>query len=110
MPYSKIPTIVFSDWFNVESILEKIYQAVATRNEQVNLQPTLNKVGGGVSLTNFVTYCLKKKNWTGFSKVQKKSFEKVALKGDYIGMFIIWIWGFVVHLALNTLPIKNKKI
>ena len=80
MPYSKIPTIVFSDWFNVESILEKIYQAVATRNEQVNLQPTLNKVGGGVSLTNFVTYCLKKKKLNRFFKGPEKIFWKSGSK------------------------------
>ena len=49
-----------SVWLNVVPSLEKLYQAVAARNEQVNLQPTLNKCAGGASPTIFVTdwiYC-----------------------------------------------------
>ena len=33
------------------SSLEKLRQAVVARNDQVNLQPTLNKEAGGASLT-----------------------------------------------------------
>ena len=36
---------------------KKPCQAVETTNEQVYLQPTLNKEGGGASLTIFVTDC-----------------------------------------------------
>ena len=46
-----------SSWFNVVPSLEKLYQAVLVRNDQVNLQPTMNKGAGGASLTIFVTDC-----------------------------------------------------
>ena len=49
-----------SPWFNVVSSLEKLCQAVVARNDQANLQPTLNKGAGGQSLTIFVTDCLQK--------------------------------------------------
>ena len=35
--------------------LEKLCQAVAVRNDQANLQPTLDKGVGGANLTIFVT-------------------------------------------------------
>ena len=44
-------------WFNVVPSLEKLFQAVVSRNEQVNLQPTLNNWAGDASLTIFVTDC-----------------------------------------------------
>ena len=37
--------------------LKKHCQAAKTTSEQANLQPTLNKGGGGTSLTIFVTDC-----------------------------------------------------
>ena len=43
------------------------------KNNQANLQRTLNKGAGGASLTIFVTDCLQ-----GFLKTQKFVFEKVA--------------------------------
>ena len=46
-----------SSWFNVVPSLEKLYQAVLVRNDQVNLQPTLNKGAGDASLTIFLTDC-----------------------------------------------------
>ena len=46
-----------SSWFNVVPSLEKLSQAVLVRNDQVNLQPTMNKGAGGASLTIFVTDC-----------------------------------------------------
>ena len=39
--------------------------------------------------------------------LKKKS---LSLRGDYIGMFISQIWGFVVLLPLKNLPTRNKKI
>ena len=36
----------------------KLCQVVVARNEQTNLQPTLNKGTGDASLTIFVTDCL----------------------------------------------------
>ena len=39
-------------------ILKKLFKTVKARNEQVNLQPTLNKEGEVASLTIFVTDCL----------------------------------------------------
>ena len=38
--------------------LEKLCQAVVARNEEANLQPTLNEGAEGVGLTVFVTDCL----------------------------------------------------
>ena len=38
-------------WFYIVPSLEKICQAVVARNDQANLQPTLDKVDGGASLT-----------------------------------------------------------
>ena len=43
---------------NVVPSLKKLRQAVTAMNEQANLQPTLNKGGGGASLIIFVTDCL----------------------------------------------------
>ena len=42
---------------NVVQSLEKLCQEVVARNEQVNLQSTLNKEASGTSLTIFVTHC-----------------------------------------------------
>ena len=39
-------------------ILKKLFKTVQARNEQANLQPTLNKEGDVASLTIFVTDCL----------------------------------------------------
>ena len=47
-----------SSQFNAAPSLKKLYQAVVARNDQANLQPTLNKKVGGSSLTIFVTDCL----------------------------------------------------
>ena len=47
-----------SPWFNAVPSLEELCQAVVARNDQVNLQPTLNKGAAGASLTIFVTDCL----------------------------------------------------
>ena len=55
---SKIPRIHPPPWFNVVPNLEKLRQAVMARNDQANLQPTLNKWAGRSSLTIFVTNCL----------------------------------------------------
>ena len=44
-------------WLNVVQSLEKLCQEVVARNEQVNLQSTLNKEASGTSLTIFVTDC-----------------------------------------------------
>ena len=44
-------------WFNVVPSLEKQCQVVVARNEQANLQPTLNKGKGRASLTIFVADC-----------------------------------------------------
>ena len=44
-------------WFNTVPSLEKLCQAVVARNEQGNVQPTLNKGAEGASLTVFVTEC-----------------------------------------------------
>ena len=44
-----------SPWFNVVPSPEKLCKAVVAKNDQVNLQRTLNKEAGGASLTNFVT-------------------------------------------------------
>ena len=43
-----------SHWFNVVSCLEKPFQVVVVRNEELNLQATLNKGIGGATLTIFV--------------------------------------------------------
>ena len=53
----KLPRIPPSPRLNVVPSLKKPCQAAKTRNEQANLQPTLNKGGGGASLTIFVTDC-----------------------------------------------------
>ena len=47
-----------SPWFNAVPSLEELCQAVVARNDQANLQPTLNKGAAGASLTIFVTDCL----------------------------------------------------
>ena len=44
--------------FNVVPILEQLCQAVVAKNEQENLQPTLNEGAGDAILTIFVTDCL----------------------------------------------------
>ena len=54
---SDFPGISSSSWFNVVPSLEKLCQAVVARNEQANLEPTLNNGAGGASLTIFVTDC-----------------------------------------------------
>ena len=46
-----------SPWFNDFPSLEKVCQAVVAKNEQANLQPTLNKGADGASLIIFVTDC-----------------------------------------------------
>ena len=46
-----------SPWLNVVGSLKKLCQAVVVKNDQENLQPTLNKRAGGASLTIFVTGC-----------------------------------------------------
>ena len=71
------------------SSLEKLYQAVVVRNDQPNLQPTLNKGPWGAGLTIFVTDCLENFE-KGFLKTQKFFFWKISpsLTGDYIAMFI----------------------
>ena len=46
-----------SPWFNIVPSLEKLCQAVEEKNDQADLQPTLNKGIGGASLTIFVTDC-----------------------------------------------------
>ena len=43
-----------SPWFNVVPSLEKLCWAAVARNDQANLQSTLNNEAGGVSLTIFV--------------------------------------------------------
>ena len=48
---------LLKDTQNVPS-LEKLCQEVVARNEQHNLQPTLNNDAGGASLTIFVADCL----------------------------------------------------
>ena len=53
----KDPRITPPLWFNVVPSLEKLCQVVVARNDQANLQPTLNKGAGGASLTIFVTDC-----------------------------------------------------
>ena len=52
-----MPSIPPTFWFIVVPGLEKLCQAVVARNQQANLQPTLNKVAGGTSLAVFVTDC-----------------------------------------------------
>ena len=42
---------------NVVPSLETLCQAVVDRNEQANMQPTLNKGAGGASLTIFLIHC-----------------------------------------------------
>ena len=44
-------------WFNVAPSLETLCQAVMARNGRANLQPALNKMAVGTSLTTFVTDC-----------------------------------------------------
>ena len=46
-----------SPWFNVVPSLEKLCWAVVARNDQANLQRTLNKEAGSASLTIFVADC-----------------------------------------------------
>ena len=59
LTYSKVLRVLPSPWFNVVPNLKKLCQAVAARNDQGNLQPTLNRGwAGGVSFTIFVTDCL----------------------------------------------------
>ena len=54
---SKIPRISPPPWFNVVPSLEKLCQAVVTRNEKAKWQPTLNKGPGDASLIISVTDC-----------------------------------------------------
>ena len=56
--FVKLSRIPPPPWLNVVPSLKKHCQAAKTTNEQANLQPTLNKGGGGMSLTIFVTDCL----------------------------------------------------
>ena len=44
-------------WPLVQYCSPKLYQAVVDRIDHANLQPILNKVAGGESLTIFVTDC-----------------------------------------------------
>ena len=44
--------------FNRVQSLKKLCQAVVGRNDEVNLQPTLNKGAGGARLTTFVIDCV----------------------------------------------------
>ena len=53
-----MPRVPSPLWFNVVASLEKLCQAVVIKNDQANLQQTLNKGAGGASLTIFVTDCL----------------------------------------------------
>ena len=57
-----------SSWFNVVPSLKKLCQAVVVRNEQVNLQPTLNKGAWDTSLTFLGLFVskIKKKIEKGF--------------------------------------------
>ena len=57
-----------SSWFNVVPSLKKLRQAVVVRNEQVNLQPTLNKGAWDTSLTFLGLFVskIKKKIEKGF--------------------------------------------
>ena len=50
-----MPIILPRPWFNVVPSLEKLQQAVVVRNEQANLQLTLNKGARSAGLTIFVT-------------------------------------------------------
>ena len=49
---------MLKDTQNFPSPLFKLFQAVVARNGRANLQPTLNKGGGGASFTILVTGCL----------------------------------------------------
>ena len=46
-----LPRVPHPFGFYIVPSLEKIYQAVVARNDQANLQPTLDKVDEGASLT-----------------------------------------------------------
>ena len=48
-------------WFNVVPSCAKLCQAVVARNDQANLQPTLNKGRRSASFTICVTGCSRKK-------------------------------------------------
>ena len=77
-------------WFNVVSSLEKLCQAVVTRNDQANLQPTLNKGAGCASLKNslWLIVAIIKKELKGFFKDPKKIFCGPSWRGNYTGIFI----------------------
>ena len=65
---------------------------MAARNDQGNLQPTLNKGAGGASLAFFfLTYCFKKLKIIekGFLKINKFFLKKIglSLRWNDIGMF-----------------------
>ena len=103
-----------SPWFNVVPRLEKLCHAVVVRNDQANLQSTLKKEAGGASLTIFVTDSIQdlKNKLKRFFKDPENVFQKggLSLRRDYRKIFIGWIWGFLVHLSLKTLPVSNRKI
>ena len=75
--------------FNVVPILEQLCQAVVTKNEQENLQPTLNEGAGDAILTIFVTDCLQtlKKHEKVFLKLQKE-FLKVWKLGAFWRIYL----------------------
>ena len=60
---SKIPRISPSPWFNVVPSLEKLRQAVVTRNEKAKWQPTLNKGGRGCESHNFCDWLCMLFDW-----------------------------------------------
>ena len=74
---SKIPRISLPSWFNVVRSLEKLFQSVGARNEQANLQPTMNKWEGG-AIKNKRTTRVKSVNLDIIGKVIKYSFKKFA--------------------------------
>ena len=54
----KIPKIAPAPWLNPVLSLKKLFEAVMSRKELANLQPTLNAEEDGAKLTNFLTDCL----------------------------------------------------
>ena len=75
-----------SPWFNVVPSLQKLCWAVEARDEQANLQPTLNKEAGG-----WVSQFL----WLIVSKIKKKKDSEIvfwksglSLRVYYIAIFI----------------------
>lgn len=66
-------------WFYIVPSLEKICQAVVARNDQANLQPTLDKVDGGASLTILwliVVKRVKRCYFQIFLKTKSKNFSE----------------------------------